>query len=222
MNSIFQNRKLKPTLTVLLGGLVLLALVASLAPVPAQAAPLLATCSQKYTVQAGDTLSSIAFTFGVSVEELASANNLKSPYTIFVGDVLCIPTSATSDGDDSDSSSTKKNAFTFERDGEYITIKGSNLSKKQSYYVKTAKADRKYPVWYKVGLFNNNKNTTLTVIYRLPKSLRDYPDVQVCVKNGTNDLVYCSGKLILEIPEPVVIDTTESTDTTETTETTSE
>ncbi len=44
-----------------------------------------------YVVQAGDTLSGIAFAFGTTVEAIAAANGLAPPYTIFAGQELVIP-----------------------------------------------------------------------------------------------------------------------------------
>ncbi|MFO7941547.1 MAG: polysaccharide deacetylase family protein [Bacillota bacterium] len=44
-----------------------------------------------YRVQPGDTLSSISMETGVSVEDIARANDLSDPYVIQVGEVLIIP-----------------------------------------------------------------------------------------------------------------------------------
>ncbi|RMF42291.1 MAG: LysM domain-containing protein [Anaerolineae bacterium] len=52
----------------------------------------LAAHPTKYTVKAGDTIYSIACAFGdVSPEAIASANSLKKPYTLSVGQTLQIP-----------------------------------------------------------------------------------------------------------------------------------
>ncbi len=47
--------------------------------------------SRTYTVRRGDTLSSIAARFGVSVLALARANNIRNPSLIYVGQRLVIP-----------------------------------------------------------------------------------------------------------------------------------
>jgi len=45
----------------------------------------------KYTVQRGDTLSSIARRYDVTIQELVTANNIANPNLIYVGQVLSIP-----------------------------------------------------------------------------------------------------------------------------------
>lgn len=44
-----------------------------------------------HTVQAGDTLFSIALRYGSNVQAIARANNITNPNVIFVGQTLCIP-----------------------------------------------------------------------------------------------------------------------------------
>ncbi len=52
-----------------------------------------ATAPQTYVVKSGDTLGAIAKRFGVSVQSIASLNNISDPNKISVGQVLKIPTS---------------------------------------------------------------------------------------------------------------------------------
>jgi putative chitinase len=47
-----------------------------------------------YVVQCGDTLSGIAYRFGVSINALMRANNICNPNLIFKGQKLCIPCGA--------------------------------------------------------------------------------------------------------------------------------
>ena len=49
------------------------------------------TCSQYYTIVRGDTLSSIARRFGVTVERLREVNNISNPNLIHPNTKLCIP-----------------------------------------------------------------------------------------------------------------------------------
>ena len=53
---------------------------------------------QKYVVQPGDTLFSIAMRFGTTVEALAAANGIGSNYLIFAGQTLVIPDGYPMDG----------------------------------------------------------------------------------------------------------------------------
>jgi LysM repeat protein len=46
----------------------------------------------KYTVQENDTLLDIAHAFGVTMEDIIAANNLRNPHRLQVGQVLIIPT----------------------------------------------------------------------------------------------------------------------------------
>ena len=45
----------------------------------------------RYTVQAGDTLWSIAQRFNTTVDEIVALNNITNPNLIFPGQVLLIP-----------------------------------------------------------------------------------------------------------------------------------
>lgn len=50
-----------------------------------------------YTVVSGDTLYKIGLRFGVPWQDIAQANDIQSPYLIYVGDVLVIPLNDASD-----------------------------------------------------------------------------------------------------------------------------
>jgi LysM repeat protein len=60
-------------------------------PVSSTAVPSIVPGAETYTVQPGDTLANIAFHFGVTVFELAEANNIENIDLIEVGQVLIIP-----------------------------------------------------------------------------------------------------------------------------------
>lgn len=70
---------------------------ATATPAPATAAPAPtpqetpAATSQTYTIQRGDTLSSIARQFGTTVDALVAANGIADPSIIRVGQILIIP-----------------------------------------------------------------------------------------------------------------------------------
>ena len=48
-----------------------------------------------YTVMSGDTLYKIGLQFGLPWQQIASSNNIHSPYTIYIGQVIFIPSSGT-------------------------------------------------------------------------------------------------------------------------------
>jgi polysaccharide deacetylase family sporulation protein PdaB len=53
--------------------------------------------ANQYIVKSGDTLSKISKTYGITVKQLASANNIENPNVIYVGLVLIIPDKAKPD-----------------------------------------------------------------------------------------------------------------------------
>jgi LysM repeat protein len=53
--------------------------------------PAQAGCSGQHVVTTGESLYRLAFTCGLTVEQLAAANNISYPYTIYIGQVLNIP-----------------------------------------------------------------------------------------------------------------------------------
>ncbi len=60
-------------------------------PTPVPATPTPRPTVRTYRVQSGDTLSSIAARFGVSVQALINANNIADPNSLSIGQVLIIP-----------------------------------------------------------------------------------------------------------------------------------
>jgi murein DD-endopeptidase MepM/ murein hydrolase activator NlpD len=169
--------------------LLVLAILAAALPASVLAAPDAATCSTNYIVKSGDTLSSIALTYKVTTAELAAANNLKEPYTLYIGQALCIPgTAPTSTSSTSTTSNQKINAtFT----ATSVTFKLSGLTKNGRFTIKGRKYDRHDSSWYRFGHFKANKNGGGTVTLKLPRILREPGEIQICFKNATNDKVWC-------------------------------
>lgn len=62
---------------------------ASATPVPG--APPAATCTGTHTVVTGDNLFRLAYGCGLTIEQLAAANNIVYPYTIYPGQTLVYP-----------------------------------------------------------------------------------------------------------------------------------
>jgi LysM repeat protein len=174
--------------------LLVLALLTASAPAAALAAPLEATCAKNYVVQSGDTLSGIANTYKLTVAELAAANALKEPYTLFIGQQLCIPGTVTTTTSSTTSTSTtsKDKPISIEFGVNTVTVTVSELSKNAGYMVKAMKVERGELDWVKVGKFKADKKGKASATFKLPKRLRDATYLQVCVKNLTDDKVVCA------------------------------
>jgi murein DD-endopeptidase MepM/ murein hydrolase activator NlpD len=171
--------------------LLVLALLAASAPAAALAAPLSVTCAKNYVVQSGDTLSKIAVTYKLTVAELAAANNLKEPYTLFVGQQLCIPGTATTTTSTT-STATTSGPVTAEFDKNTVTLKFTGLTKNHGYVVKAAKVERGTLEWLKFGKFKSDKKGNASVTLKVPKRYRDATYLQICAKDLINDKVFCA------------------------------
>ncbi len=71
--------------------LLLLSLLAALLPLGVGAAADDAKCARYYEVNKNSTLDKIGSAFGFSGEQIAYTNELPKPFTIYVGQKLCIP-----------------------------------------------------------------------------------------------------------------------------------
>lgn len=194
-NKIYNKLSIKAPL--MFGMLMIVALLAASMPQAVLAAPqpaVTATCSKYHTVASGDTLSAISLKYDISVAELAAANSLKEPYTLVIGQSLCIPgsTTASSSSSTSTSSSSSKPTISVERDGKFLKISVANFPKKGNYYVKIKKGhqDTATP-WYKMGIFHTKKNTDVSRSFRLPSNFYDPALFTICLKNAKSDALSC-------------------------------
>ncbi len=163
-------------------------------------------CSKNHTVAAGDTLSSISVKYDVSIPEIAAANNLKEPYTLQLGQSLCIPSAAaasttatptatgsttTSSSGSSSTSSSKDPALSLSVDKNLLTVKGTNFPTKSNFYVKISPSSYRELSWTKIGLMKSGKESSVTATYKLPKAFTKLPTILVCVKNAMTDATLC-------------------------------
>ncbi len=155
------------------------------------------SCAQKYTVKSGDTLSKIAADYKIDWKELAKANNLTEPYTLSVGQTLCVPgstSSTTSSTSVSTVSSGSKStgSFTITRTPNSIVINAKDFPKKSIFYVKVRnRRDHMGDNWIKVGILRTGKNSEGSHNFKLPNKLRDVTVLTVCLKNAISDTVRC-------------------------------
>jgi LysM repeat protein len=172
----------------------LLAAAFTVAPVT----PALAVdCAVNHVVKSGETISSIAFDYDVDWQDIATANNLKDPYTIFIGQSLCIPasTTTTTSTSTSTSSSSTSNAPTFEltRDSTRIYVSTTNFRKESSYFVKIRNGGTTDIEWYKLDdLLLTQKSGSVEASYRLPVGWRLVKIITVCFKNMETDSLVCN------------------------------
>jgi len=185
--------KRSQTLPRFVGIFLALSLLAGLLPQPARAfSPAAAqTCNTRYTVKSGDTLSSIALQYKISWTELAAANNLKEPYTIYVGQVLCIPVASTTSSTGTTSSSNRA-SFSLALKGRFLVITTSNFPKKNLYYVKVSEGRfSQGPEITIVGRLMVRNKPDNVYSYKLPRELTTVRYLRVCLKNIVTDANTC-------------------------------
>lgn len=183
---------LHPLLSKAIGLVLVLALLATALPAPM---PVLAAdnCAKKYTVVAGDTLSKIALANNITVAELAAANNLKEPYTITIGQVLCIPASSTTTSTSGDTTTTTTSSgpsLTASRDGRLVTVTIKSFPTQTMFFVRISEG-RRNPVAYRLGYMKTKKSGDLSKTFKLPKELWNVSYFTVCAKNTTTDALLC-------------------------------
>lgn len=155
------------------------------------------TCAARHTVKAGETLSSIAEQYGITWQEIAQANNLKDPYTIFVGQVLCIPEgsgTSTTEPDDSDTQTSGSGpGFEVEYIDEiFIRLIVANYPENQSHWIRAGVFNQRwiFTQFDVIDRFSTSKNGTADVYVRLPKEYRNQ-DLVICIKNAFTDVNQC-------------------------------
>ena len=151
-----------------------------------------ASCQATYTVKSGDYLTKIADAYDVTWSALAEANDLKSPYVIYVGQKLCIPGKSTSGSTGSTTGSSGKASFTAVKSGSSLVITTTNFPTKASYYVKVDDPRDRKIEWHKIGTLNTGKDTSVKESFKLPDDIKNASSFLVCLKNLHNDAQICN------------------------------
>jgi LysM repeat protein len=152
------------------------------------------TCSTYHSVASGETLSSISVKYNVSVQEIATANDLKEPYQIYVGQRLCIPGSAVvatatttaaaaADGPDF-TVKAGKDPFTFE-------IATVEYPANSPLFIRVLRPGSSPLITAKLGTMKTNKSGVAKRVVRLPKPFRDANRLTLCLKNAYTDDAQC-------------------------------
>jgi len=151
------------------------------------------TCAINHTVASGETLSSIAVKYDVEWTTIATANNLKEPYAIFVGQSLCIPASATTTTTTTTTTSASKEpSIKFSIVGNRLYLETSNFTQKSSWYVKIGSGPYRVAEFTKLGLHLVRKNTTTSSSFKVDKKFQDAQILTLCLKNARSDALRCS------------------------------
>ena len=158
---------------------------------------LAAECAVNHVVVSGETISSIAFQYDVDWQEVATANNLTDPYTIFVNQTLCIPASATTSTSSSSSSSSTSSGsstgFDLTRDSTRVYVSTTGFKKKSSYFVKIRNGGTTDIEWYKLDdILLTQGSGSVEASFRLPVEYRHVKVLVVCFKNMVNDSLICN------------------------------
>lgn len=186
MESDQSNKQIQPKLVLLSVVLALTLLVSALPQMPAAAV----VCKFKHTVEAGDTIHYLANLYQVTWTEIAEANNLLPPYTITVGQVLCIPGGTKP----ADTTTTKKDdkkqpKLDVVPSLSHVYVSVENFAPKTSYYVRIF--PRTANVSYRIGVFTTNKEGDFADWFKIPGYVPRSATMGVCVKNAWTDAVSC-------------------------------
>jgi len=185
MESDQKNKQIHLRWALLSAILILTMLVSALPQMPAAAV----TCKFKHTVEAGDTIHYLAQLYSVTWEEIAEANDLLPPYTITVGQVLCIPGGSEPAGTTKKDDDGKEPTLVVEPSLAHVFVSVENFQPKTSYYVRIF--PRTQEVSYRIGVFTTNKEGDFEDWFKIPAFVPRSPTMGVCVKNAWTDAVSC-------------------------------
>lgn len=148
-----------------------------------------------YIVKAGDTLYSIAAYFSADWQDVVDLNNMKAPYTIYVGQELCIPgyvdkpaAQATSDAVTGAYNPNKPIDFVILLSGgQEVKIQTINFPPKDMVRVRVGYTEPDWgngdgnPDWFILGDFGTLKKTVTTATFLLPPYYTIYDKLWFCV-----------------------------------------
>ena len=174
--------------------LVILALLTALLPLEIIAAPLSKDkCEQTYQVKRGDTLKKIGDKFGFAPNQIIYFNSLPPPYTIYVGQNICIPDKNESSAPKVDSKYVNTTAayFTAGRSGADILVYTYNYPR-TSVLVKARDANQTAKNFYTLGSINvAQSGNGRTFRFKMPAQLQRAKQLQICLKDLTTNHLQC-------------------------------
>lgn len=154
----------------------------------AASAPSIGACASYHTVKANEKIQDIAAAYGVTVQALAEANDLSSPYQIELGESLCIPLSPAVAASLPPIDCIKLHAQVYQH--KRITLYAEKLPVKHVYWLKFRPF--KFGPWIKVARVYPKSDGTLVRSFTIPESWRSMPRFQVCLKETTYGYLVCT------------------------------
>ena len=148
-------------------------------------------CRAFYTIRPGDSLNSIARTYNITVDKLIKANKLSQPLTIYVFQVLCIPSKS-----QPYSTPVPKNSYRLAADfivirrDNVLLITTTNFPRYSMYAVKLS-SSLQPGNFKKLGFLKTGKYSDDTYKIIIPNKLRRTQNMQVCLKNFSTDANIC-------------------------------
>jgi len=166
--------------------LVILGLLAAMLPASAVAAK----CDASYAVKRGDTLTSIGKQFGYAANQIVQVNKMGKPYTIYVGQRLCIPEKTDKNAPKVDSKYANAVAafFTAGRTTDSVLIYTFTYPK-TTVLIKGASAPNNDRKFYKIGSMTTQNNKAFK--FKLPDELKNAKTLQICLKDRTSSYLQC-------------------------------
>jgi len=186
------KRAIKTWTSRLLMAFLAFSLLAALLPRPVAAASLTATpnCGAPYTVKKGDTLAAIGKKLDVTPYTIADGNKMVKPYTIYVGQRLCIPEKDKTGSLAGKYTKTPAAYFTAGFSPKGIYIQPYNYPKNPAW-VKGDDAGDKVKSFVKIGRLNARNTGDSRVNFTLPSELKDAKSLTVCLKDILSDYSQC-------------------------------
>jgi spore germination protein YaaH len=167
--------------------LVIFGLLVALVPAGVVSA---AKCDTSYAVKRGDTLTTIGKQFGYAANQIVQVNKMNKPYTIYVGQRLCIPESKDKNAPKVDSKYTNKAAafFTAGRTSDSVVVYAFTYPATK-VIIKAASAPNTARKFYNLGttVIQNNKSYK----FKLPDELKNAKTLQICLKDRTTSYLQC-------------------------------
>ncbi len=176
-----------------LGLLLILSLSISILPTKVVAAPqYAANCTPTYQVRRNDTLSKIGQLYGVNPNQIALVNDWNPPYTIYVGQNICIPTTNLSGAPKLDNKQLNAPAvyFTAGRSGDTLLIYAYNYPK-TNVIVRVQNANNPQKSLTTIGKITQILNGK-TYRFKLPTDLQKASKLFVCLKDRTTNYLQCT------------------------------